>query len=112
MTFTSTLHHILNTNIQPRDTRIVITNHIRSRGPRIDMNMLDLGGPPRNLRADEHLIQLLRALAKEIRVPLDIRHVGGVVDVDQTGDALERLDGLDVVKFVEIARHDDGCVGV
>jgi len=85
---------------------------IRRLRPSINMNVLGHWTPLRNLRADKHLRQLLCPRSVEIHVPLDIMHVRSVIDVDQTGDALECLEGLDVVEFVEVACYNDGGIGI
>lgn len=90
----------------------MITDHLVIRDPSIDMHMLNLRPPSRNLRTDKDLINLLTVLPEQVGISLWHSQAGRVIDVDHARDALERLDGRDTVELVEVARDNDGGVGV
>lgn len=90
----------------------MITNHLLIRDPSVDMHMLNLRPPSRNLRTDKDLINLLTVLPEKVGISLRHSQAGRVIDVDHARDALERLYRRDRVELVEVARDDDGGVGV
>ena len=86
----------------------MVTNLFVVRNPSVDVNMLELGAE-RERWAEEHVVQLLIVAIENIRVSLQdwdaTRHVG----IDQSGNGLELLDGVDNNELVHVTGHDDLC---
>jgi hypothetical protein len=62
--------------------------------------------------ADVHVVQGLAVLVKKVRVALSLGQANHLVEVDEAGLGRERLEGLDLREFVEVARGDDACAGI
>lgn len=101
----------LPTNINPRETRIMITRLTIKRSPRINMYML-ISRSRKQFRTHIHLIERLTVHIEEISIPFLPRNPHDLIDETQTRGGDEPSQRIDKSELVEIPRDDHRCVAV
>lgn len=94
------------TDIQESDAGVVVAHLVVVVLPGVEVEVLILGRPLES-RAHEHVVEGLGVLVEQVGVALGRGDVGHIIEVKETRDLLEDLEGLNLDEIVEVTGDDD-----